>query len=427
MLGLYWVPSFWSLGNRMGASSFFLAAQCYPRFGHEIHVSIPRGRGQPAFEEDEGVRCYHFRGAINFESNSKRAAPIRITSRFFRYAYYLVIGTWNGIRLGRRVHPDLVVGYHYHGAPVGWLVGRALGVPNLTRLFGTQLNRILDNPLKRITAFMQIVALRTPASFIIMHNDGSQGDEVARRLGVPAERLRFWRDGTDYSLYRPGMDTSPARAELGIPADHTILFCVGRFEEDKRMGRLVEILPDVLREEPKTTLLLVGDGSERPEVEARARELGVAEHLRITGSIHRDGLYKYFNLGDIFVGVSDRTNANLPPIEAMSCAKPVVVLDSGGTRDLIEDGVTGILVDRFRWREDLPGAIVGLLRDPTRRRRMGEAARERIRREIPTLEERQRMEVEVALRAVEEFRAARESRKRGRREGREKVKPVHTD
>lgn len=410
VLGLYWIPSFWSLGHRMGASSFFLSVQCYAHFGHEIHVSIPRAPGQPAFEVEEGVRCYRYRGAINFESNPNRAIPIRVTSRFFRYFYYQIIATWEGIRLGRKVRPDLVVGYHYHGAPAAFLVSRALGVPNITRLFGTQLNRILDNPWKKITAFMQILALRTPASYIIMHDDGSEGDVVARRLGVPPERLLFWRDGTDYSLYQPELDLSPVRRELGIEEDHTILFCVGRFEEDKRMGRLVEILPDVLREEPRVTLLLVGDGSERAEVEARAHTLGVARNLRITGSLPRERLYPYFNLGDIFVGVSDRTNANLPPIEAMSCAKPVVALDSGGTRGLIEDGVTGLLVERSRWREDLPGAIVALLRDPLRRRRMGAAARERILREIPTLEARQRMEVEVALRAVAEFRAAHKPR-----------------
>lgn len=415
VLGLYWVSSFWSLGRNMGASSFFLALQAYAHCGHEIHVSAPRGHGQPAFEIDDGVQVHRFRGAINFESDPNRPLPIRLTSRFVRYFYYLLIGTFNGIRLGRKVRPDLVIGYHYHGAPAAYLVGRVLRIPNLTRLFGTQLNRVLDHPLKRITAFMQILALRVPSSYLIMHDDGSEGDVVARRLGVPPERLKFWRDGTDFSISRPDMDLAPIRAELAIPSDHTILFCVGRFEEDKRMGRLIEILPAVLREEPRVTLLLVGDGSDRPGVEARARELGVAGNLRITGAVVRTELYKYFNLGDIFVGVSDRTNANLPPIEAMSCGKAVVALNSGGTRDLIEDGVNGILVDRYRWMEELPRALIDLLRDPARRRRLGETARERVVREIPTLEERQRMEVEMGVRAVREFRAARAAKEARRR------------
>lgn len=402
VLGLYWMTSFWSLGPRSGVNSFFLAPQGFARFGHEIHVSAPRGKGQPAVEIDEGMVIHRYRGAIRFDSDPRKPLPIRLMSRTLRWLYYLVIGTWNGWRLGRKIKPDLVVGYHYHPAVPAFLVARLLGVPNMTRFFGTQLNRILDRPWRRAGAFIQILALRTPASYLVMHDDGSEGDVVARRLGVPEGRLRFWRDGYDPAMYRPGEVFDDLRARLGIPADHCILFCVGRMEEDKRMDRLVEMLPAVLHAEPAVTLLLVGDGGDRPMIESMIRTLGVENHVRLAGAVTRDGLPPFFNLGDIFVGTSGRTNANLPPIEAMSCAKPVVALDTGGTRRLVEDGVTGILVDPQRWREELPRAIVSLVRDPARRRAMGSAGLDKVRREIPVVEERQRMEVELALQAVRE-------------------------
>jgi glycosyltransferase involved in cell wall biosynthesis len=405
VLGLYWMTSFWSLGPRSGVNSFFLAPQGFARFGHEIHISAPRGKGQPAVEIDEGMVIHRYRGAIRFDSNPRHPLPVRLTSRTLRWLYYMVIGTWNAWRLGRKIKPDLVVGYHYHPAVPAFLVARLLGLPNMTRLFGTQLNRILDHPARRAGAFIQILALRTPASYVVMHDDGSEGDVVARRLGVPAERLRFWRDGYDPAMYRPGERFDDLRARLGIPPDHCILFCVGRMEEDKRMDRLVEILPAVLGEEPKVTLLLVGDGGDRPMLETMIRTLGVQDHVALAGAVTRDELPPYFNLGDIFVGTSGRTNANLPPIEAMSCSKPVVALDTGGTRKLVEDGVTGLLVDSERWREDLPRAIVSLVRDPARRLAMGRAGLEKVRREIPVVEERQRMEVELAAQAVREHRA----------------------
>jgi glycosyltransferase involved in cell wall biosynthesis len=404
VLGLYWLDSFWSMGRGIGASSFFLSPQSFARFGHEVHISAPRGRGQPACEIDEGVRIHRYRCAIGFESDPRKPLPIRVTSRLVRYLAFLVIGTWQGWRLGRRVRPDVVIGYHYHGAvPARW-IGRLLGVPNVTRLFGTQLNRILGHPLKMMGAFMQILALRTPAAAIIMHDDGSQGDVVARRLGVPPGRLRFWRDGYDPELYAGGERFPEERRALGIPDGRTILFCVGRLGEDKRMDRLIEILPDVLREEPAVTLLLVGDGPDRAAIESAVREHGLEDRVRLTGAVPRDRVRRCVNLGDIFIGVSDRTNANLPPIEAMTCAKPVVALDTGGTRDLIEDGVTGILIDPARWREELPRALVALVRDPERQARLGTAAREKIVRELPTLEQRQRMEVDLVLEVV---RAAR--------------------
>lgn len=410
VLGLYWQSSFWSMGRGIGASSFFLAPEAFARRGHEIHISMPRGKGQLPVEEDEGILLHRYRAGISFDSNPKRPLPMRLASRLFRYLAYLVLGTWNGVRVGRRVGPDVVIGYHYHGAvPARW-TARLLGVPNVTRLFGTQLNRILDDPLRRRGAFMQLLAFRTPTSVLIMHDDGSQGDRVAQRLGVPPERLRFWRDGYDPCLYADGERFPETRRELGIPAEHVILFCAGRMTADKRMDRLVEMLPDVLRETPDVTLLLIGDGPDRPAIEQAVQAGGLAAHVRLTGAVPREVLARYVNLADIFVGVSDRTNANLPPIEAMTCGRPVVALDVGGTRDLVEDGVTGLLVDAARWRTELPRTLVALVRDPARRAALGEAARAKVLREIPTLEERARMEVELVSQVVREARARRVKR-----------------
>lgn len=407
VLGLYWQTSFWSLGPRTGVNSFFLAPQGFARFGHEIHVSAPRGRGQPAVEEDEGIRIHRYRGAIRFDSNPRQPLPRRLASRVLRYLYYLVVGTWNAWRLGRQVRPDVVVAYHYHAVLPARIVARSLGVPNITRLFGTQLNRIFDHPLKRYGGFMQWIALRTPAARVIMHDDGSEGDAIARRLGVPAARLCFWRDGYDPSLYRPGDRRDDLRRQLGIEAHQVVLFCVGRMEEDKRMDRLVEVLPAILREAPDAVLMLVGDGGDRPLIEAMAERLGVRPRVALTGAVPRERIAPYLNLGDIFVGVSDRTNANIPPIEAMSCAKPVVALDTGGTRALIRDGIEGILIDPERWKDELPRAIAGLVRDPARREAMGQAGLARVRELIPTLEDRQRMEVDLAVEVVREGRVAR--------------------
>jgi glycosyltransferase involved in cell wall biosynthesis len=411
VLGIYWQTSFWSLGPGTGVNSFFLAPQGFARFGHQVHLSVPRGPGQAAVETEEGMILHRFRGGIRFDSNPRKPIPVRLASRFLRWGYYVVIATWNGWRVGRRVKPDIVVGYHYHPALPAYLVARLLGVPNLTRLFGTQLNRVLDDPWRRAASFIQLLALRVPSSYLVMHDDGSEGDLVARRLGVPPGRLRFWRDGHDPGMHRPGERFDVLRAKLGIPPENTILFCAGRMEEDKRMDRIVEVMPAVLAREPRTTLLLVGDGGDRPLIERMIRERGLEGKVVLAGSVARDQLPPYFNLADIFVGTSGRTNANLPPIEAMSCGKPVVALDTGGTRHLVEQGVTGLLVDPARWETELPRAILELVGDPARRAALGRAGLEKVRRDIPTVEQRQRMEVDLAVQAVREYRSGRAPRR----------------
>jgi glycosyltransferase involved in cell wall biosynthesis len=410
VLGVYSWTSYWSMGPRSGAISFFLASHAYVQAGHEIHVSMPHGKGLPFLENEDGVVIHRYRGAIRFDSNPRHPVPVRLTSRVLRYAYYLLIGTWAGVRLGRKIRPDLVIGYGVQSAVVASFVARLLGRPNITRLFGLQLHLFLKNRWKLPGAFMEIFGIKAPCRYLIIHDDGSQGDRIARGLGVPPEKIRFWRDGIEPTLYRPGEQFPELRRRLGIPGDHVILFCVGRLSEDKKMGRLIEILPEIVRQEPKVSLMLVGDGPERALLEQDASERGVRSNVCLTGAVSREELPGYLNLGDIFVGVSDRTNVNLSPIEAMSCAKAMVVLDAGGTRTLIQHEVSGILVPLERWREELPQALLDLIGDPARRDSLGRAARETVLRRIPTLEERRRMEAELGEQAVREFEAERARR-----------------
>lgn len=414
VLGLYPWSTFWALGPGKGANSFFLSVHAYVRRGHEMYISMPYARGLPRREDDHGIQIERFRGAIRFDSNPARPMPVRLVSRAVRYAYYYVLATWAGVRMGRKVQPDLVIGYGVQAAAAASLVARILGRPNVTRLFGLQLHLYLKNRWKLPGAFMDIFGLKARTSYVIIHDDGSQGDQIALRFGVPPEKLRFWRDGLECDLYRPGESFPAVRQRLGIPADHLVLFCVGRLGDDKKMGRLVEILPEVLREEPRVSLMLVGDGPDRPHIEKQVRALGLEAHVFFTGAVSREDLPQYLNLGEIFVGVSDRTNANLSPVEAMSCAKALVVLDTGGTRTLVEQGRSGVLIAPDRWREDLPSELVRLIRDPERRAVLGRGARERVQQLIPTAEQRQRMEVELGEQAVREFEAARRDG-RGRR------------
>ena len=85
VLGLYWQSSFWSMGRGIGANSFFLAPEAFARQGHEIHISMPRGKGQLSTEEDEGILLHRYRAGISFDSNPQRPLPIRLSSRLFRY------------------------------------------------------------------------------------------------------------------------------------------------------------------------------------------------------------------------------------------------------------------------------------------------------------------------------------------------------
>jgi glycosyltransferase involved in cell wall biosynthesis len=405
VLGIYSWPELWSMGERRGAESFYLTLSAPLRFGHQVVVVSPRLPDQPLEETVDGIRFRRFRTTRSFIPDPFRQPRLlRVSERILKYVAFQLTAYSTALRVAREIRPDLVVAYGAFAVPAARAVARRLGVPNVTRLFGQSLSLCVGRRLKWWGNFPEIFAMKIPAAYVILHDDGALGDEMARRLGVPPERFRYWKNGIDPNLYRPGFDTSSVRRELGWTDGEVLLFAVARMVYEKHLERILLALPQVLAEEPRVRLFLVGDGPKRAELEALARDLGLEEVVRFVGAKPREEIHRYFNTGDIFLSVSDRTNAGNPTVEAMYCARCVIALDTGGTSRLVQHGRTGLLVDPNRL-EDLPRVILQAVRDPRLRRRLGEAARASLLGVLPTIEERQRMEVELLERAVREARA----------------------
>jgi len=123
----------------------------------------------------------------------------------------------------------------------------------------------------------------------------------------------------------------------------------------------------------RAELLFVGDGPDQPAARALARELGVHDRVRFLGE--RDALPELLAPADVFVLASSEESFGLSALEAMSCGTPVVATDVGGVREVVDDGVTGLLsplddMDAFA------ANLRGLLFDRDRARAMGHAARQ---------------------------------------------------
>ena len=404
VLGIYSWTRLWSMGERRGAESFSLSFNAFVKRGHALHVVAPREPGQPRVESQGGVTLHRFGPAWNLLPDPfRRPLPLRIAERVAKYAAFQILASWTALRVGRRVGPDAVVAFGAFGVPASRWVARRLGVVNVTRLFGQSLNLCVGRRLKYYGNFPEIFAMKSPSAYVVLHDDGAEGDEMARLLGVPEERFRYWKNGIDPDLHRPDMDTDAVRRELGFGKEHILLFCVTRMAYEKHLDRVLDALPSVLEREPRVRLFLVGDGAERERLEEKVRTMGLAGHVRFTGAKPREELYRYFNTGDVFLSVSDRTNGGNPTVEAMYCERPVLVLGTGGTARLVEDRKTGIVLAPADLRE-LPARILELASDDGLRRRLGRAAREAVSSQVPTIEERQRMEAEIVEQAVAESR-----------------------
>lgn len=153
-----------------------------------------------------------------------------------------------------------------------------------------------------------------------------------------------------------------------------VLLHVGRFAPQKNHLLLIETFALAVKEYPRMQLWLVGDGPLRSEMEMHVKEKNLDKIVVFIGVVpnERDFLADC----DLFVLSSDWEGVPLTVLEAMAASKPVIATAVGGVPELVENGVTGILVPP-RDPEALAQVIIRLAKDPDLRQRMGEAAQKR--------------------------------------------------
>ncbi len=185
---------------------------------------------------------------------------------------------------------------------------------------------------------------------------------VVAGWGIPERRI---------SVIYNALETPPETGAARLPPfAGTTLVTVARLVAWKGIDVLVELIA----ERKNWRLLVIGDGPERRNLEAHAIRTGVAERVIFTGGLPRKQVFAYMKAADVFV--LNSLYEGLPHIilEAFSAGLPVVAASAGGTMEVVEDGVNGLLVPTRR--KDLLSAAVGRLESqPALRSALIEGAR----------------------------------------------------
>jgi glycosyltransferase involved in cell wall biosynthesis len=155
----------------------------------------------------------------------------------------------------------------------------------------------------------------------------------------------------------------------------TFVGMVARLVPQKAPEVFVRAAAHVARARPEVRFWVAGDGELRAGVEALAEQLGVASAIEFMG--HRRDVPALLRASDLFVLTSRYEGLPYSVLEAMACGLPVVATRAPGTVDVVEDGVTGILVP-VEDAEAVATAILALLDDPARARALGEAGRRHV-------------------------------------------------
>jgi glycosyltransferase involved in cell wall biosynthesis len=207
-------------------------------------------------------------------------------------------------------------------------------------------------------------ALAFRASSAIVVNSADVDAYIRRHYRAPGERIRLVHNGIDTNRFRPAAHGAPA----------STIVTVGRLVHQKNHDLFLRAAAGLLRHMPDLRFIIAGDGPLRPQLEAQARELGIAASVTFAGE--RSDIDELVRSAALFWLTSRWEGMPNAVLEALASGVPVIATDVGGTRELVRPGVDGFVV-----AEGDCGAFVtrsqALLAQPELLSRFRCAARER--------------------------------------------------
>lgn len=236
----------------------------------------------------------------------------------------------------RSFAPDVLLNYVIY--PDGYAatrIARRLGVPVVLTAIGSDLNRIPDRLCLRHTQF----ALRHADVTTTVSHDLAR---TAQRLGSPPDRTITILNGCDTTVFQP-RDRSAARAALHLSQNEQVIVYVGRLDLRKGLAELIEAAASIHRTHPQLAVYLVGDGPDKPHLEALVEQNRLSETVRFIPPCDTDQVAAWMAAADLVTLPSYKEGCPNVVLEALAAGRPVVATDVGGIPELM-DSTAGRLV-----------------------------------------------------------------------------------
>ena len=342
------------LGGGAANATLFLA-RALASLGHEPTVLTCALPGLAHGGMEDGIRVHRLRAL--------RRAADRTNIR--EMTSFMLASLLGARRVAREERIDAAVTFFtIPCGPAGWLLNRTMGIPYVVSLRGGD----VPGHVPEIRLFH---AVATPFRRAVLKRARAV---IANAPGLA--RLSESRDPVPVHVIPNGVDTEvfrPPEAGEARSADFRILF-VGRLHELKNIHLILRSAAELQRSGIPVSLDLVGDGPERPALEALAGELGIGERVRWHGWRPKEEVAALYRGANCLVNPSRYEGMPNTVLEAMASNLPVVASDVGGNNDLVRTGETGFL---FALSDPaaLTRALEALARDPALRERMGARGR----------------------------------------------------
>ena len=345
--------------------------------GHTVHVVAPWHPLVTRRPSEEGVHFHFYKYAPHPSLNvfgyaAAMKADVSLRAQAFVAAPLALAAGWRTARKIARRHNATIM--HGHWVIPGGVTAAAAasGRPLVISLHGSDVyvaERLLPARVAARSAFRR-------AAFVT-----ACSADLARRavaLGANPERMMVIPYGVDAERFRPDAGARVAlRAQLGIPADASLIAAAGRLVRKKGFEYLIDA---VGRLPAPTVLAIAGDGTLREELRVRAASHGISERVRFLGDRSQDDVAALFAAADVVVAPSVRDEAGnvdgLPNVvmEALASGTPLITTLAGGIGAVVEHESTALIVPE-KDAEAIAREVGRALADGALHDRLGSGAR----------------------------------------------------
>lgn len=350
--------------------------------GHEVNVLASRSENALAEEEVEGIQVHRYR----------MDAPWKPTLReLLAGTKNVVVGTSRVLSLFRRLQPEVVNLHFVAGghALCTSLACRQARIPLVASIHGADVEYESTPPL----AYPYSTRLALKHAAAVTSNSGYQ-TRFIEGIVPPGIPVAVIRNGVELERFQVGSDKREA-----------FVLGVGRLEHKKGFDLLIRALALAVAQRPEIRLKIAGDGRERGQCIALARELGVMDQVEFLGWRNPPAVRELLRQCRFFVLPSRAEPLGLVNLEAMASGTAIIATRVGGVPEIVRDGENGILVAPES-SEKIAQGLLRLWQDPDLCHKLGRAGRRLVEREYGW--------DRAAARFEQVFREAISSRRRGR-------------
>jgi glycosyltransferase involved in cell wall biosynthesis len=323
--------------------------------GWSLHVACP---------EDHWTRRMHEDGFVVWDIRLPHRASIR----------QAMLGGWDLLRMLHRHRFALVHTHNAHHGVIGRHLARALGIPSVHTWRYSPIDASERQVVQAAYSLAEGSAARA-GGYVFFQNSEDMDFAVSKRI-VPTKQAVLVGNGIRIEHYeRPSRDPAETRKQLGVAHDAELVLCIARMAERKGIPDLIAAFALLAAERPAIELVCLGTGPHLPRFKEQAEKLGLGSRIHFIGQ--RDDVPDVLAASDVLALTSSREGVPRAVMEAMAARVPVVATDVVGTRAVVTDGRTGLLVP-FGAPDATARAIAGALDNDELRRRLTTEAHTRL-------------------------------------------------